>query len=316
MTAFLLFGALASAEAPVVGTGQEATEERLAELEARLERSESRLAEAEARLSELDVERHLARSTPTPAGTGGVVVAAGETVPEAVAVAGPVEVHGRVLGSAVSFGSDVIVHHGAHVEGDAVSFGGRVLVHEGGKIDGNRVTLGEGSETLIPSPGVGSLASNTDLVTGLARKLVLLLALAGAGVMVVGMFPRHVDNVARQLDQHPFTSVAAGFVLVPLAALLMLFFTVTIAGVPVALFLAVTLTLAAMLGFVGLCQAAGDRLPLGEGGTRRWLAFLVGVVVLTFLGQIPWVGWLLALPLCLGALGASLQTRLGTRDIL
>ena len=290
-------------------------EAQLAELQERIERSEARLAEAEARLSELDTERALGALEPSSATTGGIVVSAGETLPEAVAIAGPVEIHGRVLGAAVSFGSDVIVHHGAHVEGDAVSFGGEVVVRDGGVVDGNRVTLGGSTSQFLPAAGVGAVGQN-DLVTGLARKLVLMLALAGAGVMVVGMFPRHVDNVAQQLEKHPITSVTAGFVLLPLAALLMLFFTVTIAGVPVALFLAVLMALAAMLGFVGLCQAAGDKLPLGEPGTRRWLAFLVGVIALTFVGQIPWVGWLVAVPLGLAGLGAAMQTRLGTRDIL
>jgi hypothetical protein len=66
-----------------------------------------------------------------------------------------------------------------------------------------------------------------------------------------------------------------------------------------------------LLGFVGLCQAVGDRLPVQERPHGRWIALLVGVLLMTFLGSLPWVGWVVVGGASLLGIGAALSTRFG-----
>ena len=73
------------------------------------------------------------------------------------------------------------------------------------------------------------------------------------------------------------------------------------------------LGLAWLLGFVGLCQTVGDRLPLDLGPHGRWIAFLVGVVLITCLGSLPAIGWLFVSGASLVGLGAAISTRFGSR---
>jgi hypothetical protein len=216
-----------------------------------------------------------------------------------------------VLGSAVAFGGDVRVFNGAVVQGDAVSFGGRVVVEDGGAVEGNRVTLGQAASALT---GSSLDLRHPDWVQALARRLVVLFSFAGAGVLVVGLFPRQVDTVATTLTAHPLRSGITGLLLTGFACLLTLIFAVTLIGIPIALFIAVVIAIAALLGFIALCQAAGDHIPWSNQGARRWLAFLMGVVGLGLLGSLPFIGKAALAALGLSCMGAALQTRLGTRE--
>ena len=302
-------------DSPAVESLSADEQAELTSLRHRVGRLEDRLAEAEDRLEQLDHERAAGTSTlQSFQGTGAVVVQAGESVSEAVAFGGPLDIHGRVEGSAVSFGGDVRVHNGAFIEGDAVSFGGEVYVDDGAAIEGNQITLGQSAAGSLL--GATAAADQTTWLQALARRLVVLLSFAGAGVMVVGLFPRQVDTVARTIATHPVRSGLLGVLLTGLAAILTIVLAATLIGIPVSLFIAVVVALAWLLGFIGLCQAAGDLLPLDNRGARRWLAFLLGVFALSFISSLPVVGKLALILMSLICIGAALQTRLGNREFL
>ena len=57
----------------------------------------------------------------------------------------------------------------------------------------------------------------------------------------------------------------------------------------------------------------GDRLPVESRPYGRWLAFLVGVVLLTFLGSLPWVGWLVIAGASVLGVGAAISSRFGAQ---
>lgn len=308
--------ALADPAAPPAALEQVETDahrDELGRLQDRVDELEGRLYQAEERLRQLDEQRALVPSNEAPQGPGGVVIQAGESRPEAVSFAGPLDIHGQVTGSAVAFGGDIRVHNGALVMGDAVSFGGQVLVDEGGAVEGNRVTLGEVASGSL----VGARSEQRpDWVRSLARRLVVLLSFAGAGVLVVGLFPRQVDTVARTISSHPVRSGLLGVLLSGLSVILAALLAITLVGIPVSMFIATVVALAWLLGFIGLCQAAGDLLPLNNSGARRWLAFLLGVFLLSVVSSLPAVGKLVLGALSLVCVGAALHTRLGNRELL
>lgn len=253
-----------------------------------------------------------------------VSVGADETVDEAVSFGSDVNVAGHVLGDAVSFGGNVRIAPTGRVDGDAVSFGGRVEVLDGGAVSGDRVAMGlpaiaPPAPPLPPRAPIGAgtvldvTAAGSDLLATIHRKLVWLLSLSGAGVLVVGLFPQRVGRVARDLEERPMRAAVVGTLASSFLMLFSLLFTLLTLGLglPVSAMLVALLGGAWLLGFVGLCQAVGDRLPFEDRPYGRWIAFLVGVVLLTFLGSLPWVGWLVVGAASVLGVGSALSTRFG-----
>ena len=194
-------------------------------------------------------------------------------------------------------------------QGDAGAFGGQGRGQEGGTVEGDRVAFG-------PAATGGILPSVLDpggLGRTLARRLVLLLTLAGAGALAVGLFPGQVDTVARAVEAHPVRSGLVGLGASALALFVAVVLALTLLGIPVALLALALLGLAWILGLLGLCQAVGDRLPMEGVGARRWTAFLGGLVILACFGVLPVVVQLLVGTVGLVGAGAAVQTRLGTR---
>jgi hypothetical protein len=111
-------------------------------------------------------------------------------------------------------------------------------------------------------------------------------------VLVVGLFPRRVGHVAATLDAHPIRSFFVGIVATVALGLGALMFAFTLIGLPIAALLLAVLAWGWLLGFVGLCQAIGDRLHFQQAHHGRWIAFLFGCLGITFLGALPWVGWI------------------------
>jgi len=280
-----------------------------------------RLDAAEDRIQLLETELALAEVRPAedqPLGEP-FIVRPGEVVDEAVAFAAPVHIHGRVEGEAVSFGDDVRVFNGGQVTGDAVSFGGRVVVDPGASVVGDRISYSDPTTSVAraqtSSASVLHAQSTQTWLRTLARKLVLMLTFAGAGVLVVGLFPKHVENVAATISARPMRMGLLGAGLTTGLGLLALLLVMTVLLSPFALAIGVAIGVAWLLGFVALCQAAGDRLPIANEGLRRWIAFLTGVVVLAFVSMLPFIGQLFLVLIGFICVGAALHTRFGVREL-
>ncbi|HHO50964.1 MAG TPA: hypothetical protein ENK18_08855 [Deltaproteobacteria bacterium] len=251
-----------------------------------------------------------------------VSVRAGQQRDEVVSFGGDVVIEGSVVGDAVSFGGDVVIEHSGRVGGDAVSFGGEVMVLDGGTVEGDRVTMGLPGVALELAPAAGDhhavgsmpLVSDTSLLLQqLYHRLVLLLSVAGAGVLVVGLFPGRVSRVARDLEQRPVRAALVGLLASGSITLFSVLFGLSTLGLglPVSAILMGGLGLAWLLGFVGLCEVVGDRLPLERRPHGRWLAFLVGIVLLTLVSSLPWIGWLVIGAASIIGVGGALSTRFG-----
>jgi hypothetical protein len=247
-------------------------------------------------------------------GDGDVTVAPGEETRDVVALGRPVVVFGVVQGDATAIGADILVKNGGVVRGDAVSVGGRVRVEPGGVVEGDRVGVGGAVGPAVFTapdlhhlgrPGLGRWFSD------LAHRLVAFLSFAGAGVVVVGLFPNRVGRVAHRIQKAPGTSLFVGSVATGGILFAALLFLVTVIGLPITFVLVALLGLAWLLGFVGLCQAIGDRLPVEHKVHGRWLAFLGGTLLVAFLGSLPVVGMLAVIVASAVGVGAALTTRFG-----
>lgn len=294
-------------------------------------RTELAARKAEVQALEAKVERmRRVTEAPPPAGVAGpeITVGEGQSTEEAIAIWHDVHVVGHVTGDALAIGGDVVVHAGGQVDGDAVSIGGSVRVDEGGHVAGDKVALGFGP---APSPTPASSASpqasghhaagSLVLATGanetvqwLYHRLVWMLTIAGAGVITVGLFPDRVARVASDVSRRPVRSALVGTIATSTLVLFALLFLALTFGLgsPVSLAILAALAVAWLLGFVGFCQALGDRLPVDSEVHGRWLALGAGVTALAFAGSLPWVGWLGLLGVSMVGIGAALSTRFGS----
>lgn len=242
---------------------------------------------------------------------GPVEVAVGEVVDEAVSFGAQVRVDGTVLGDAVSFGEDVVIGSTGVVTGDAVSFGGEVIVEPGGVVDGDRVALAT-DEAPTSATGLAMLADKgSSWMHGMVRRTVLLLCLAGIGVLLLGLFPDKVHNTARGLERHPIRYGLAGLLLSGTGAAVAGLLAITIIGLPISAFVLLLLGLAWLLGFVALGQALGDLLPVPPTLRGKVGAFLIGVCLLGALSFVPYLGKLLIFFSFFPCVGAAVGTRFG-----
>jgi hypothetical protein len=242
---------------------------------------------------------------------GPVHVALGDVVDEAVAFGSVVTVEGTVEGDAVSFGDDVVITSTGVVNGDAVSFGGRVRIEPGGQVQGDRVALAA-DEAPTSATGLAMLAQKGGTwMHGMVRRTVLLLCLAGIGVLLLGLFPDKVRNTALGLERHPIRYGLAGLLLSGTGFAVAGLLAITLIGIPISAFVLLLLGLAWLLGFVALGQAIGDLLPVPPTFRGKVGAFLVGVCLLGALSFVPYLGKMLIFFSFFPCVGAAVGTRFG-----
>jgi hypothetical protein len=320
--ALMVAGVLALAPTPAFSS--DPTEEAAHELreELRALREELRAERETLREERASLEGD---SQPERVGYGGdVLVGPDETTGDVVSFGGDLRVEGHVTGDATAFGGDIIVGEDGRIDGDAVSLGGLIRVREGGELSGDRVAMdlpglpvesGGGDGGALGA--VASVSNVESLAATLYNRLVMFLSFAGAGVLVVGLFPARIGRIAEALEDRPVRAAFVGTFTFGFIALFSLLFTVVTLGLgsPLSLILVGLLGLAWLLGFVGLCQTIGDKLPFEHKPHGRWVAFLVGSLMLSCVGSLPVVGWLAVMAASVAAIGAATMTRFGGRRL-
>jgi hypothetical protein len=252
----------------------------------------------------------------------------GEVVDRAETMGGPLHVRGTVRGDARSVGGEIHVHDGGRIGGNAAAVGGDIIIEPGGRIAGTANVVG-GQVLVRPGGKLGHLATAPPITAalsapalpdrglwdgvwstlgGLYQRLVFLLAFAGAGVLVIALMPERIGRISEKVAAQPLASGLVGLlgaIAVPVLAIALL---PTLVG-PIVLLSA--LGIAWMMGFVALCQLIGDRLDPSRGSRGRWAAFLIGSVIVSFIGALPWIGVIAVIGASLVGIGAVLTSRYG-----
>lgn len=289
----------------------------------RVQNLEQRISELQTQIVRMEAARPVEPVTPPRSSStsfnGKVWVGPGQQADEAVSFGGPVEVDGEVSGDAVAFGGDVHVSAGGRVLGDAVSFGGKVEVDPGGVVLGDRVAFAGtpeemqvGGPAAVTSSLAGPLQWAESWLKDQVRRLVLLLSLAGAGVLILGLFPDRVRRISGSLEIHPFKYSIAGLLLSFAGITAVALFGITLIGLPVSGLLLVLMAMGWLLGFVALCQTMGDILPFSSRNKARIVSFLAGIAILGAIGMLPYIGKLILALSLFPCLGAAIATRFGS----
>lgn len=225
--------------------------------------------------------------------TGRVEVRAGEQSGTVVILDGPALIEGTVDGAVVALNGDIRLTGTAVVEDAVVAVNGRSVVEDGARVGGDVVS----SSSPQVAPGA-TVEGDVETVRFSFRALGILfwiawwvavtLSVLVLGLVLLALAPRAMAAalaVARaEIGPAIAWGVAVGIGLPVVSILVML----TLVGIPLGLLGLLSLGLLFAVGIVVASLAVG-RLLVKE-PTSRYLAFLVGLLILRVGGLIPFIG--------------------------
>jgi hypothetical protein len=244
--------------------------------------------------------------------TGQLLIGADRTVNTAAIFNGPATIEGTVREDLFVLNGDTEIS--GTVNGDVVVFNGDVTVRSGAEIGGDLVTQGDpqveegatirGSQTTVATKfdyDMGGFAGRFVWWLGYTVSVLIL------GLLLLAFAPHLDEAVVETLRARLGSSIGWGvalFFLLPIAAVLLL---VTVVGIPLGLFVLFALALIYTIGYTVATHGVG-RLVMRS--SSRYVAFLIGLVILRALALIPIVGgllWLLASVWGLGLLAVAIR---------
>ncbi len=227
--------------------------------------------------------------------TGRVEIRAGEQSGTVVIVDGPALIQGTVDGAVVALNGDIRVTGTAVVEEAVVAVNGRAVVEDGARVGGDVVSssapqVGPGATVEGDVETVRFSFRALGILFWIAWWLAVTVSVLVLGLVLLALAPRAMAAalaVARaEIGPAIAWGVAVGIGLPVVSILVML----TLVGIPLGLLGLLSLGLLFAVGFVVASLAVG-RLLVKE-PTSRYLAFLVGLVILRGGGLIPFIGGL------------------------
>lgn len=266
-----------------------------------------------------------------------VVERGGRVVGDVAIVGGDVSVAGEIRGDLAAFGGRVSLQDGAVVDGDLMVMGGTLNQAPGAVIRGQvlenfnpRRAVRNSQDQIVPAPRpLFQNRTPLDWLLAIAfwvlRAILTSIVLAVLGVLVVMLLPQPIRAVTQTAQAAPLPSFLVGFgtiVVVPFALVaLALLSTVLILvcigllGFPLIAILALSFLVLLVFGWIAVGLLLGEKifefLQIRE--SLPLAAVIVGVVLITLLASIPWLGWLFILVFGSLGLGAVLLSRFGTQ---
>ncbi len=126
------------------------------------------------------------------------------------------------------------------------------------------------------------------------------------GFILLGLFPKGFEKVARAIENRPYASFGWGIVILLLTPLIVILFALTIVGIPVSL----VLLFLSYLAWIGASYLTafflGRKILLARFGERRGWSLFMGLLIIYLLGLVPILGMLLKVLLITFTLGALL----------
>lgn len=208
---------------------------------------------------------------------------------------GDTEISGTVNGDVVVFNGDVTVRSGAEIGGDLVTQS-TPQVEDGATIRGSQTNVATKFDY-----DMGAFAGRFVWWLGYTVSVLIL------GLLLLAFAPHLDEAVIETIRTRLGSSIGWGvalFFLLPIAAVFLL---VTVVGIPLGLFVLFALALIYTIGYTVATHGVGRSVMRSS---SRYVAFLVGLVILRALALIPVVGgllWLLASVWGLGLLAVAIR---------
>lgn len=237
---------------------------------------------------------------------------------------GNLELAGQVDGDIAVTGGAVQLDATAVVAGDVRVAGGGLTQSEGAVVRGtisreNGPDLGRALSRPFEGPFTGFTGMPYALFNaglGFLRGMIVSLALAALGVLLVVLFPEPTRRVMETAENSTAASLGIGCLTLILTPILVVALAITVIGIPVALLLILAAAVAWAVGWIAVGYWAGRRILEGlkVHDIVPIVAVIVGVLILALVSEAPCVGWLVGLLITTLGVGAVVLTRFGTRN--
>lgn len=249
---------------------------------------------------------------------GSRVVVEGKVEESVVVFGGEISVSGEVGRSVVGFGSKVIVRSTAVIREDLVVLGGSLEKEPGCTIGQDTVFIPTGGKFASEIFRKGIFFQLGTIF--LALKLISLFFGILLTIFVAGIFPRQVYFAANKIGTDFWPTLGTGFLaLIIYAGLIMLsaLLIFLIIGLPLLFLLMFAGIVIKVFGGTAFSYFFGESFLRAVGVKRMphiiWTA-VIGLVIVTFLGLIPILGFIFSLVVSLIGWGVAIRTRFGTLD--
>jgi hypothetical protein len=234
---------------------------------------------------------------------------------------GSVTAAGEINGDVVIFGGNAGLEATAVVDGDVITLGGNISEAEGATVRGKTsqgFSFGFVPRVRMPRPPTvwWPWQSGANPVLGLflrgLKALGTALVLALLALLVVSLWPKPTGLVANTVWRSPAASFGVGLLTLLVVAGLVVLLIITICLSPL---LVLATAVAWLFGWIALGWLVGRRLLAAlkaKNVASVWEAG-IGVFLITLLGAVPCIGWLVWLVGGAFGLGAVVLTRFGSQ---
>ncbi len=242
---------------------------------------------------------------------GDVTVVEKQVVENAIAIGGSaiVQPNGRVTQTAIAIGGDIILKQGARVDGDAYAIGGKVIQAEGATIGGSKSI----SDNQYNKRGMTEMHRDRDRFLPMYffhASFRIFSAIVGAilGVILLRAAPSFLPNLAATVRQYPGQSALWGIGAVVALVALSIFLAITLIGIPLIPLFSLMVSLTSLVGSLGISLCIGQQVSERRSSLQQ---FAIGLLIITALSLIPFVGGIVVSAVSLLGLGSLLAWKLG-----
>ena len=237
-----------------------------------------------------------------------IVIEPGVEVEGVVSIGGSVRVYGQVTRNVIVVGGSVFLGEDAVVLGDVVSVGGPVVKQPGSEV--------HGKITSIETPWISSVFSGfvfpeLPRMHGLLPFIGFLLI----AVCIVALIPSSVGFISFNLEYDALKAFAWGVLGTVLVLPLVFIFIISIVGIVLIPILMILVVCAYLLGYVAVSQLVGKKITIAVKKPNKpiLLETLLGVIVLSGIGLIPFLGWLVKTLAAITGFGSVISSIISRR---
>ncbi len=242
-----------------------------------------------------------------------------------VVFGGKLEINNTVNGSVTQFGGEIELKSRAVVNGDFTSFGAKVDRDKSAVINGDSVR--QNSEKIQKIEEIGRQIGNSEIVieqpvrkgffaslfafmTTLLLFMARLLACAGVAVIANLLFEKHLVATSQTILKRPLESIGIGLLTMVALPFVLLFFTITVVLIPLAILLVIIFVVVCLYGWIaagyefGRILARALKVQWPSNWTTAAGTFAMSLILFGLSKLIPCVGWIPSAAVLSAGIGA------------
>ncbi len=237
-----------------------------------------------------------------------IVIEPGVEVQGIVSLGGSVRVYGQVREDVIAVGGSVFLGEDAIIFGNVVSVGGPVVKQPGAQVHGKITSV---ETTWISSLFSGFEVPELPKVHGFVSFIGFLLIT----LCIVALIPSTVGFISFNLEYDSLKTFAWGVLGTVLILPLVFIFIISIVGIVLIPVLVILVACAFLLGYVAVSQLVGKKITIAVKKPNKpiILETLLGVVVLSGIGLIPLLGWLVQTLAAVAGFGGVISSIIARR---